>query len=205
MAKTRGFFIVLEGIDKCGKSTQAKMLAAYLKRKGIACIHTREPGGTPLAEKIRNLILKTEGFVSPRAELLLYEASRAQHIQEKVLPALKKGFWVICERFCMATSAYQGFGRGLPLPEIKKLNRFASFGLIPDATIILDIPVSVFRRRVGRRDRMEAKDDFLESVRRGYLRLGSRERAVLIDANTQPNSLHKKILDALKTYVLKDH
>lgn len=196
--KKRGLFIVLEGIDKCGKSTQAGMLSAYLKRKGIARIHTREPGGTPLAEKIRNLILKTKGFVSPRAELLLYEASRAQHVEEKVLPALKKGQWVLCERFSMATVAYQGFGRGLSVKEIARLNHFASLGLAPDLTIELDIPVSVFKSRVSERDRMETEDVFLERVRRGYLKLARSRQCALVDANTDPQTLHQRIIEVLK-------
>ena len=114
----RGKFIVLEGPDRCGKSTQAKLLYNYLIAKGFDVVLTREPGGTPTAEKIRQIVLEPQLDVRPMAELLLYEASRAQHTQEKILPALQEGKMVICERYTMSTCAYQGYARGIDLDVI---------------------------------------------------------------------------------------
>lgn len=203
MAKKKGFFLVLEGIDKCGKSTQAKMLASLFHRKGLKVLHTREPGGSSLGEKIRKLILRSPGFVSDRAELLLYEASRAQHVEEKILPALKRGRLVLCERFSLATLAYQGCGRGFSKPQIQWLNNFASFGIKPDLTIVLDIGVKEFKKRAGRfLDRMESKASFLERVRLGYLKLVNRRDCLLVDARQDPQSLHEVLSELLKDYGL---
>jgi len=199
--RNKGYFLVLEGIDRCGKSTQAKLLANYLRKKGLSVLHTREPGGTTLGESMRDLILRSPGFVSNRAELLLYEASRAQHVEEKILPALKKGKVVLCERFTMASLAYQGFGRGLPMSQIDKLNEFASFGLEPDLTVVLDISVSEFKRRAGKfLDRMEKKVNFLKAVRDGYGNLSHAKRVIVINAETDEQALHRRIVDKLKNH-----
>jgi len=173
----RGRFIVLEGPDKCGKSTQAKLLARGLRRRKIPFIHTREPGGTRSAEAIRAVLLDPGLKVAPLAELLLYEASRAQHTREKILPALERGVWVLCERYSLATMAYQGCARGLSMPMIRTLDRIATGGLRPDLTVVLDIPEAEFaaRDRSRRLDRLELESAaFRKRVREGYRRLARR-------------------------------
>jgi dTMP kinase len=185
----RGRFIVLEGPDKCGKSTQAKLLARHLRRRGIRFIHTREPGGTGLAEAIRAVLLDPRHEVDPLAELLLYEASRAQHTREKILPALRKGSWVLSERYSLATMAYQGCARGLAMPMIRTLDRIATGGLRPDLTIVLDIPESEFasRDRARRLDRLERESlAFRKRVREGYRRLARTEPGCVLINGRRP-------------------
>lgn len=193
----RGFFLVFEGIDKCGKSTQAKLLGRYLKQRGLAPLLTREPGGTRLGEGIRKMLLKTQAPVCPQAELFLYEASRAQHVQEKILPALKAGRFVISDRFALATLAYQGLGRGLPLGDVRYLNKMATSGQRPDLTIVFDIAVNEAWRRMGaKRDRMEQEVSFLRKARNAYLRLAKTEQQTLvIAARGTPKEIHDKILE----------
>ena len=143
----RGSFIVLEGPDKSGKSTQALLLVKRLRAAGREVVHTREPGGTPLAEAIRRLLLTPGKRVEPMAELLLYAAARAQHVSELIRPALRRGAVVVCERFTMATVVYQGHARGLDLKTIAALNRAATGGLKPDVTVVLDVPETEFHAR----------------------------------------------------------
>lgn len=194
---TRGRFIVLEGPDKSGKSTQACLLARRLRRRGVPFVHTREPGGTSFAEAIRRILLSPRHKVEPLAELLLYEAARAQHTTEKLLPALRAGKMVICERYTLATLAYQGWARGLSLPLIRRLNRIATGGLEPDLTVVLDIPESQFatRDRLRRRDRLELESSsFRRRVREGYRRLAlRRDRIVLLNGRKPVDELHLEI------------
>lgn len=167
----KGTFIVLEGPDKSGKSTQAALLAKALRRRGREVVHTREPGGTRFAEAIRRLVLMPGVHVEPLAELLLYEAARAQHTNEKIRPALKRGAVVLCERYTMATAVYQGHARGLDQALISKLNRIATGGLKPGLTIVLDVPETEFHARKRRRkaDRLELEpQEFRRRVREGY-------------------------------------
>ncbi|TAL12446.1 MAG: dTMP kinase [Nitrospirae bacterium] len=172
----RGFFLSFEGIEGCGKTTQLKGLARRLKALGYLVVETREPGGVPISEQIRTLLLdpKNRGM-DARCELLLYLASRAQHLADKVRPALEKGAVVLCDRFADATMAYQGYGRGLGQGPVAALNRFATAGLSPDLVILLDVPVSVGlsrKRKVGGLDRLDREHaSFHEAVRRGYLRI----------------------------------
>ena len=183
----RGIFIVLEGPDKSGKSTQARFLARSLRARGREVLHTREPGGTPFAEAIRRILLDPKNRLHPLAELLLYEASRAQHTWEVILPALRRGAVVLCERYTMATLAYQGYGRGLSLPMIRSLNRMASARLEPDLTVVLDMPERDFSRRdaTRRHDRLERESSLFRSkVARAYRRLARTEpRARLVDTS----------------------
>lgn len=188
----RGFFITLEGIDGTGKSTQARLLAAKLQEQGMSTVLTREPGGTPVAEKIREILLTESGEkISPPGEALLYAAARAQHVSVVIRPALAEGKVVICERFTDSTLAYQGYGSGLDLDLIRKANAIATEGLVPDLTFLLDIETRegwnrIQRRNNGKNDRMEAKGvEFLERVRRGYLELAGKagERFVVLDCN----------------------
>ena len=155
----RGIFITLEGADGCGKSTQAPGLARFLRSFGRPVIHTREPGGSPFAENLRRIILDPNMEIEPMAELMLYEAARAQHTAAILAPALKKGALVLCERYVDATVAYQGYGRRLDLKMISKLNALATQGLMPRLTLVLDIPLAESlkrcNKREGGRDRME--------------------------------------------------
>lgn len=191
-------FIVLEGPDRSGKSTQAKKLVAALRRRGRAVVHTREPGGTPLAEALRKIILNTRHPVTPLAELLLFEVARAQHTADKLRPALRSGKTVVSERYTLATEVYQGAGRGLDLKTIRTLNRIATGGLEPDLTLVLDIRDGIFKERDKhfRRDRIEREAaGFRRKVREGYRRLAkSRPRTHLIDASRPLDVVHADIL-----------
>jgi len=181
----KGLFITIDGPDGCGKSTNAVMLCEYIKRKGYKVVHTYEPGGTAIGEKIRKILLAPENIISPEAELLLYEASRAQLVKEIIIPAVKKNRVVVCERFYDATIAYQGYGRGLDIEMIKNLNKTASCGVVPDLTIILDIDaekglkkaVSVSKDfKKGVADRLEKESmGFHKKVRAGFLKLAKEE------------------------------
>ena len=185
-----GLFISLEGGEGGGKSTQAGKLRAWVTGHGYPVIHTREPGGTSIAEAVRRILLHPRGKIAPMTELLLYEAARAQHLAEVVLPALTQNQVVVCERYTDATEAYQGYGRGLSLPSIRRLNQIATGGLRPDLTILLDVPVGrglsaartlskpLAKGSVSRRggDRMEQESlGFHRKVRAGYLALARRE------------------------------
>ena len=196
--RSKGLFIVLEGPDKSGKSTQARLLADTLKGRGLEVLHTREPGGTSVAEGVRRVLLDPNLTIDPLAELFLYEASRAQHTNEKIIPALKAGQVVISERFTMSTDAYQGAARGLGLKTTTVLNKIATSGLKPDITILLDIPVAEFDTRdQGRElDRLERENaEFRLKVRKGYLAAAKADpRAVVLNGRLPADVLQKKIL-----------
>jgi dTMP kinase len=189
-----GHFVTFEGIEGSGKSTVARGVCEALKRSSIPCLFTREPGGTAASEKIRDLLLDPQSSIAPRTELLLYIASRAQLVQEVIVPALSEGGFVICDRFMDASVAYQGWARGLGEELVSRLNDYAVGDCRPELTFLLDLPVEEgFRRGPRRReeqglrgrDRLELEDrDFHERVREGYLRLAEREqeRIVVIDA-----------------------
>ncbi len=193
---SNGFFITLEGIEGCGKTTQARLMSEYIQSKGRRVVLTREPGGTVIGKRIREILLDPESKgIDSRAELLLYFADRAQHVAEVIEPALADGAVVICDRFTDATLAYQGFGRGVGLELIADLNEAATQGLAPDLTLLLDIPVAEGLRRARKRNgdnnqasegRFEEEpDEFHKKVRQGYLTLASREtdRFKIIDAS----------------------
>jgi dTMP kinase len=198
---SKGFFIVLEGPDKSGKSTQAAMLTRALLQARRKAIHTREPGGTsvPFAEKIRELLLDPDNDVHPISELLLYEAARVQHVEELVRPAVEKGAVVVCERFTLATLVYQGYARGLDKALVKKLNRIATNGLSPDLTLVLDIPESQFLQRDPERDldRFELETArFRRRVREGYRKAAKSEaKTVLIDGTQPKFAVHREIVE----------
>jgi len=207
--KRRGIFITLEGPDGSGKTTQALLLARYLQRKGHRVVRTREPGGTSIAEALRRIILNPKNRISKLTEVLLYEAGRAQHTSELILPALGKGKTVICERYTDATLAYQGYGRNLDIRMVNELNRIASSGLKPDLTILLDVDVREGLKRVkkisGRKmDRMERESiRFHQRVRKGYLEIGSREpgRVKLVRSKETPEKTHLEVVKAIKKLV----
>lgn len=174
----RGVFITFEGPEGCGKSTHAKLLYDYLKKCSYDCIHTREPGGTKLGERIRQVLLHSDGVqIADIAEVFLFEAVRAQIVGEIIVPNLKKNRIVICERFSDATISYQGYGGKIPLNVIKALDNIATQGLKPDLTILLDIDTLEGLRRASQYglDRMEKKDiAYHRRVRCGYLELAEK-------------------------------
>jgi dTMP kinase len=194
----KGLFVVLEGPDKSGKSTQARLLADALRGRGREVLHTREPGGTSVAEGVRKVLLDPSLTIDPLAELFLYEASRAQHTAEKIRPALSAGQVVVSERFTMSTDAYQGVARGLGLKTTGTLNGIATGGLTPDLTILLDVPPAEFDARdKGRElDRLERENaDFRAKVRKGYLKAAKADKkAVILDGRRPMDELQREIL-----------
>jgi len=203
----RGLFFTFEGIDGCGKSTQLNCLADYLGRLGIPYLVTPEPGGTEAGERIRNVLLaRSSAGLDPRTELLLMFASRAQNVAQNIRPALARGLVVLCDRFTDASLAYQGYGRGLDLDFIRRLDRFACQGLKPDMTFVIDIDLATSLQRARRRNTSARRDEgrfeqekraFYQRVRRGYRALARREprRVRLIPGKDTLDGVHQKILD----------
>ncbi len=208
---SKGFFITFEGSEGCGKSTHIKLLASYLQERGLECVITREPGGSPLSEKIRDLLLhaKEGNTMSSRTELLLFEAARNQHVVETISPALEQGKIVISDRFYDSTTAYQGAARKLASNDVQWLNNFATEGLSPDLTIILDTPVEEGLRRANKRDdnnadRMGAqKKSFYEDVRSAFLKLAQQfpERIVVISAMGSKEETFEKIVAVVESKI----
>jgi dTMP kinase len=198
----KAHFVTFEGIEGSGKTTQIRRLAAHLAAKGIPHLVTREPGGTPLSDEIRALVLvPREETVFPEAELLLYEAARAQHVRGRILPALQSGRAVLCDRFCDATTAYQANARGLEASLVERLNRFAAGGLAPTLTLLFDLSPEEGFARIKRRgsaaDRLERESlDFHRAVREGYLHLAVRdsERFVRIDGAAPEEEVSRSVL-----------
>ncbi len=199
----KGVFITFEGNEGCGKSTQIAMLCDYLKSRKIECVLTREPGGTVLAEKIRALLLdvKSGAKIFPKAELLLFESARAQHVDEIIKPALASGKFVISDRFFDSSTAYQGGARGLGEAFVKSANALAVGDCIPDLTILLDVPAELGLERArardgGYSDRMGSeKLEFYESVRRSFLKIAqdNPERFALVDGAPAPEKVAQEI------------
>lgn len=212
-------FITFEGIEGCGKSSQAKRLADRLIKAGVPLILTFEPGGTRIGHKIRRILLDSRNNdLSPLAELMLYAADRAQHVKEVIRPALEQGKWIVCDRFFDATTAYQGYARGQDISLIMALNETVSSGTIPDVTFLLDCPVEVGLKRALRReaalggqvwngqDRFEReKKAFHEDVREGYLRLARNnpERFVVVDAGLNEDELEERIFEHIAPFLGK--
>jgi len=197
-------FITLEGPDGGGKSSQAQRLAEYLRAENIEVLLTREPGGSPIGDQIRNVIMELENTdMDARTEFLLFSASRAQHIAEVIRPNLENGLTVISDRFFDSSLAYQGFGQRLPLETLKAITNFATSGLTPDLTLLLDLPVEEgLRRREadGNWNRMDAYDmDFHRRVRRGYLKLAAEtpDRWVILNAEQSFDALQDEIRHAV--------
>ena len=188
-AAPRGVFITLEGPDGSGKSSLMPHLATVLRARGCEVVATREPGSTPLGEQIRRLVLDTEPWIdrTGRADALLFAASRAQHVDEVILPALERGAVVLCDRYADSSLAYQGSGSGVPMDELRAVQHFATGGLAPDLTILLDLPVEIgLGRKADEQTRFEAYQDcaYHERVRAAFLAFAAAEpdRYVIVDA-----------------------
>lgn len=194
-------FITFEGLDFSGKTTQANLLVQRLEHQGHAVMLLREPGGTKISERIRSILLDRDHEAMEQiTELLLFSASRAQLVSEVILPAIKKGKVVICDRFADSTVAYQGWGRGLNLDAVKSINRVATFGLVPDLTFLLDLPLEAIWTRMTQAgagiDRLERSGrKFYERVREGYLQAASAEpsRFVLLDGSLAVQQIHDEV------------
>lgn len=206
--KTTGCFITVEGTEGVGKSTNMAFVKQWLEDKGIETIHTREPGGTPFAEEIRQLLLsKREETVNSKTELLLMFAARCQHVYQKIQPALEQGTWVLCDRFTDASYAYQGAGRGLGFDKLKQLESWALDGFKPDLTLMLDLPVRVGLERAQKRgpvDRFEEeKIEFFSKVRQGYLSIAEAEpeRMKIIDAQGSVEDVQQHIAATLEEFM----
>ena len=206
----KGLFVSFEGIEGCGKTTQVKLLASWLSFQGHRVLVTREPGGTPLAEKIRKVLLDSRNHsMSPLTELLLLQASRAQHLAQVIKPALSHGQIVLCDRFADSSTAYQGYGRGMDLEMVRQLNQIAVDGCWPRLTLVFDLPVEQgFARAAGRKrgfDRMEKQEQaFHQKVRKGFQTIAKADpaRVKVLDGSFPPDviqaAVRQLVLNRLK-------
>lgn len=210
---TEGLFITFEGLEGAGKSTQAEMLVRHLEREGYPVLHTREPGGTPIGEAIRELLIDPRHEeMDPLAEVFLFAAARRQHVEQVIRPQLAEGTIVVCDRFADATMAYQGYGRGVHLTQIREVNAMTLWRLDPDLTFYLDIEPYLGLARLKERyrgdagpDRIERNDAaFFERVREGYLDLVREESRVrCLDGSADPQTVHQKVVDAVMREVTR--
>lgn len=210
----RGKFITFEGIDGSGKSTQLRMLASDLRLRGLDVLTTCEPGGTPLGRRLREAFLDTEETVAPLAELLLFAADRAQHVNFTLKPALETGRIIVSDRYADATAAYQGAGRGFDRQTIKQVIELATDGLKPDLTLFFDVPVEKAIARTNSRtgageqkNRMDSETvEFYERVRRAYLKIAESEpqRFVVVDGAGEINEIKAKVLKIVTEFLKKD-
>ena len=211
-------FITFEGVEGSGKTTQIQRLKKYLDRKGIPCKVTREPGGCPIGEKVRKILLNPDHReMVPLSELLLYEAARAQHVKEVIEPFLKKRGVVLCDRFSDATIAYQGYGRKIDLRWIERLNHFSSRGIKPDVTFLLDCPSDVGLKRALKRNRTlkqekeerfeKEKIQFHQRVRKGYLALAKKEprRVKVVDTRQGEDNVFNKIRKTVDKLIVRSN
>lgn len=193
----RGLFITFEGADGCGKTTQLNKIKDFLKNEGFDVVVTREPGALVIGQKIRDILLHHDGFVSDRCEMFLFLADRSQHVESLIKPSVESGKIVLCDRHTDSTIAYQGYARGQDISLLKNLNDIAVNGLTPDLTLLFDVSAETAQKRVGiEKDRMESMGiEFHQKVRNGYLELQKEnpERIKLIDAN---NSVETVFNDA---------
>lgn len=201
----RGRFITFEGIDGAGKTTQIDRLEHFLRSNEIEVVRTREPGGTPLGEKIRGLLLGDDMGVT--AETLLFFAGRAEHVERVIRPALERGAWVLSDRFADATYAYQAGGKGVPGERVEALEAWTLAGFAPDRTILFDLPPAVAEgRRAGREasDRFERENrDFFDRVRDAYLERAKNdpERFVVVDASADPDAIAETLLKEVRPWL----
>ncbi len=202
----KGAFITFEGIDGCGKSTQLGLAAKRLSDESFPLLVTREPGGTAIAEKIREILISPQNReMVNECELFMYLAARAQHVREKIIPALEQGFVVLCDRFQEATFAYQGFGRSISLDFLEKINSFATGGLLPDLTFVFDISVDLSSARMQKmnktKDRLELNGRaFYQKISEGYRYLAKTEpqRILLLDGSEPPERISEQVYCRIK-------
>jgi dTMP kinase len=207
-------FLTVEGIEGAGKSTFISLLEDELTKRGVDFLHTREPGGCALGRQIRPLLLDASQKVSGRAELFLFLADRAQHVADTIRPALERGQWVVCDRYADSTIAYQGYGRGMDTEELQKLNDYATDGLWPDITFLLDLPAEVGLGRALARNgregltqsegRFEAEAlAFHQRIREGFLLRAARwpERFRVLDASQTPDAIVAQAMEQLSPYL----
>lgn len=200
-----GLFLAFEGGDGAGKSTQAALLCRALEDSGRTVVRTREPGGTPIGEELRSLVLEHgHGDIDPRTEALMFAASRAAHVHQVIVPALERGDVVVCDRYIDSSVAYQGAGRGLGPQAVLDVNLWATDGLRPDLTVLLDVDPAEGRTRrtagAASEDRLESEPDgFHAGIRTAFLDLAAEEpgRYLVLDASGAPEDLHRSILRAL--------
>lgn len=204
----RARLITFEGIDGCGKSLQIRLLHPWLQAQGLDPQYPREPGGTAAGEAIRGILLEhPENPLSAESELLLFMAARAQICRERIAPALAAGKWVICDRFMDSSLAYQGYGRGLDLELITRLNAFAVGSCVPDLTLFLDLPLDLAEERLGERgeaNRLDAESRaFKERVRQGFLAIAAKEKRMLrIDAAGDAETVQEAVRAAIRRVLL---
>jgi len=207
----RGIFISFEGIDGVGKSTQARLLSERLSCIGYRVMLTREPGGTAIGDRIRDMLLHLEyqGVMSSITELLLYNAARAQHLRERIIPALNDGMVVITDRFTDSTIAYQGYGRGIDISIIQSLEQIATNGLKPHLTVLLDVDVETglsMNRGINKIDRLEIEDvSFHRKVREGFLRIAedAPERFLIVDASAEIEQIKEEVWQGVRREMKK--
>ncbi len=201
---SRGLFITFEGPEGSGKSTQTRLLSERLTALGHEVIATCEPGGDHLARDIRQILLHSKGDVAPEAELLLFLAARAQHVRKVIVPATERGAIVLCDRYADSSIAYQGYARGLDIPTLRRLNDFATGGLTPDLTLLLDIPVELGLERQQDKNRFEAESvSFHTRVREGFLELAGLEPArwVVVDATGTLVEVAAKVDEVVQQWI----
>ncbi|MGB2696256.1 MAG: dTMP kinase [Candidatus Zixiibacteriota bacterium] len=203
----KGIFITFEGIDASGKTTQVKKTVGYLRKKGFDVLFLREPGGEPVSEQIRKILLKSKSVITPITELMLYLASRSQLIEKKIIPALKEKRVVICDRFSDSTLAYQGYGRGLDKIWIKNLNKKSTLGVQPDLTLLIDVTLEVYKKRAKlkkNKDRLEKENlAFYRKISKGYLEIAreNKKRVKIVDGSGSIKKTWEKVKATIDSFL----
>ncbi|MEO0242732.1 MAG: dTMP kinase [candidate division WOR-3 bacterium] len=199
-----GFFLTIEGIEGSGKSTLTEGIIEFLKTKGFNVVYSREPGGTKVGESVRNILLADGNEMDPMTEVFLFLAARRENVRKNILPALRDGKVVVCDRYIDSTIAYQGYGRGLPIKLLRRLNKLATYGIKPDLTLVIDIdPEKGLKRISGKElDRIERENiDFHRRVRDGYRKIAriSGRRVKLLDGELPKEELLKKAISLVES------
>jgi dTMP kinase len=196
----KGILITMEGIDGSGKTTQARFLKNYFEKKGFNAVFTKEPGGTLLGKRVREILLTEE--MNPVSEFLLFASDRREHVEKVILPALNAGNIIISDRFHDSSVAYQGYGRGVSLDFINYVHRKILENLLPDITFIVDVPPVIGLGRLGKTDRIERSGiNFLKKVREGYLEMASKERRFfVVDGTKEKETVHKEIVKVVQNW-----
>ena len=196
----KGIFITMEGIDGSGKTTQARLLRNYFEKKGFNSVFTKEPGGTILGKRVREILLTEE--MNPVSEFLLFASDRREHVEKVILPSLNAGNITISDRFHDSSVAYQGYGRGVSLDFINYVHKKILGNLLPDITFIVDVPPFIGLGRLGKTDRIEQSGiNFLKKVREGYLEMAGKERRFfVVDGTKEKETVHKEIIKVVQNW-----